>query len=207
MKFIDLKNQFREFTVFSVSDIRKAEADFDGRRLTEWQKKGYIKKIIKNYYAFSDLEITEPMLFTIANTIYAPSYVSFEMGLSYYHLIPESVYGITSATTNKTAVFRTGAGDFIYRSLKPKAFFGYSPIPYRQQRYLMADMEKALIDYFYLNPDLKTDDDFKGLRINREELVGQINQTKMEKYLAAVGSRAVTKRVLGFMEFIRHDDF
>lgn len=200
MRFLDLRNHFWEFAVFSVSDIRKAEADFDGRRLTEWQKKGYIKKIIKGYYIFSDLEITEPGLFTIANRIYSPSYISFEMALSYYHLIPESVYGITCATTKKTAIFNTVLGDFIYRSIKPEAFFGYSPVPYQKQRYLMADMEKALLDFFYLNPDLKTDGDFEGLRINREELLRQLNRDRLEKYLAAVGSKAVTKRVIKFLK-------
>lgn len=206
MKFLDLRSQFRDFAVFSVADIRRMEADFDVRRLVEWQKKRYIKKIIKNYYVFADLEITEPVLFTIANIIYQPSYISFEMALSYYHLIPESVYGITCATTRKTTTFRAAAGDFIYRSVKPGLFFGYTPHPYQKQPYLVAEMEKALLDYFYLNPDLKTDDDFSELRINRSELLNQLNQNKLNKYLAAFGSRALKKRVLRFLEFIRHDD-
>src|SRR3989339_2115183 len=113
MQFLDLKSQFRDFIVLSVSDIRKAEPEFGVRRLVEWQKKGYIKKIIKNFYVFGDQEITEPGLFTIANDIYSPSYISFEMALAHYHLIPESVYGITSATTKKTTVFGTQLGDFI----------------------------------------------------------------------------------------------
>lgn len=204
MQFLDLKNQFRDFAVFSVSDIRKAESDFDVRRLVEWQKRGYIKKIIKNFYVFGDQEITEPTLFAIANNIYSPSYISFEMGLGHYHLIPESVYGITSATSKKTAAFQTPVGDFIYRSLKPELMFGYTPIPYQKQHYLLAEMEKALLDYFYLNPTLLGDDDFGGLRINRQELLAKINQEKLEKYLVAFGSRALKKRVLKFMEFIHH---
>lgn len=206
MKFLDLKNQFRDFAVFSLPDIRKAEPDFDVRRLVEWQEKGYIKKIVKNFYVFSDLEITEPTLFVMANTIYSPAYISVEMALSHYHLIPESVYGITAATTKKTATFHTSWGDFIYRSLKPELFFGYVPIPYLKQQYLLAEIEKALLDYFYLNPDLKTATDFSELRINRDELLAQINQAKLAQYLTAFGSRSLRQRVVQFLQFIRHAD-
>lgn len=206
MKFLDLKHQFRDFAVFSLPDIRKAEPDFDVRRLVEWQEKGYIKKIVKNFYVFSDLEITEPALFIIANTIYSPAYISLEMALSYYHLIPESVYGITAATTKKTTTFSTPLGDFIYRSLKPELFFGYTPIPYLKQRYLMADIEKALLDYFYLNPNLRTEADFAELRFNREELLFHLNQEKMRRYLTAFGNHALTQRVLNLLQFIHHAD-
>ena len=95
MQYIELKNGLKDFTVFSVSEIRKIDPHFHRRRLNEWQDKGYIKKIIRGYYIFSDLKLSEEVLFEMANRIYAPSYVSFEMAISYYHLIPESVYGIT----------------------------------------------------------------------------------------------------------------
>lgn len=206
MRFLDLRHQFRDFAVFSLPDIRKAEPDFDVRRLVEWQEKGYIKKIIKKFYVFSDLEITEPALFVIANAIYVPAYISLEMALSYYHLIPESVYGLTAVTTKKTATFSTPLGDFIYRSLKPELFFGYTPIPYLKQRYLMADIEKALLDYFYLNPNLRTEADFTELRFNQEELSAQINQDKLGQYLTAFGNRSLRQRVFQFLQFIRYAD-
>lgn len=207
MRFLDLRNQLRDFTVFGVGDIRKIQPDFDGRRLVEWQNKGYIKKIVRNYYVFGDLDLIEPALFVVANKIYAPSYISLEMALAHYHLIPESVYGITSATTKKTVDFSTPLGNFIYRSLKPEGFFGYAPIPYQKRNYLMAEPEKALLDYFYLNPSVTGDNDFSELRINREEFLRQLNQAKLEKYLQAFGSQTLTKRVLKFLTFIKHADF
>lgn len=206
MKFLDVRNQLRDATMFSLLDLRKIESGFDRRRLVEWQKKGYIKKIIRNFYVFSDQEITEPALFVIANTVYPHSYISFEMALNHYQLIPESVYGITSVTTRKTTTLKTPLGDFIYRSLKPELFFGYVPIPFQNQRYLMAEPEKAVLDFLYLNPTLLGDDDFAGLRINREEFLAKINQEKLEKYLAVFDSLTLKKRVLRFMEFIRHAD-
>ena len=35
---------------------------------------------------------------SLANVLYAPSYVSFDYALSYYGMIPERVHEITSAT-------------------------------------------------------------------------------------------------------------
>ncbi len=206
MRFLGVRNQLRDVTVFSLSDLRKIESGFDRRRLVEWQKKGYIKKIIRNFYVFSDREITEPALFVIANTIYPHSYISFEMALTHYHLIPESVYGITSGTSKKTAAFRTPLGDFIYRSLKPELFFGYIPVPYQNQRYLMAEPEKAVLDFFYLNPTVLNDEDFAGLRINQDEFSAKINQEKLKKYLAVFDSPVLKKRVSKFLKLINHAD-
>ena len=206
MQFLDLKNHFRDSAILSVSDIRKMEPDFDVRRLVEWQKKGYIKKIIRNFYVFSDQSLTEPALFMIANNIYSPSYISFEMALAHYQLIPESVYGVTSAATKKTTVLGTPLGDFIYRSLKPELFFGYTLIPFQNQRYLIAEPEKALLDFFYLNPKLLNDNDFTGLRINPDEFTSKISQEKLNTYLAIFDSPALKKRVSRFIKFINHAD-
>ena len=41
MKYIELKEYLQEFTVFSVTDIRRIDIDFYRRRLNEWQDKGY----------------------------------------------------------------------------------------------------------------------------------------------------------------------
>lgn len=206
MRYLDVRRQFRNKLVFSLLDLKKIESGFDRRRLVEWQKKGYIKKIIRNFYVFSDQETTEPALFVIANNIYQPSYVSFEMALAHYQLIPESVYGITSATTKKTTTLKTPLGDFIYRSLKLELFFGYTAIPFQDQRYLIAEPEKALLDFFYLNPTLLNDNDFAGLRINKDEFLAKINQEKLGKYLAVFGNRSLSQRMIRFIKFINHAD-
>ena len=89
MKYIEFKNKLKNLIIFSTIDIRKVDSSINFlRRIYEWQHKGYIKKVIKGYYIFSDTELNELSLFFIANKIYKPSYISFEMALSYYHLIP-----------------------------------------------------------------------------------------------------------------------
>ena len=104
MQYIDLKSQLKDFPVFSIIDIEKADLTFHKQRLSEWQRKNYIKKIRQGFYVFSDLEINEQILFIIANRIYEPSYISLEMALSIHGLIPEAVYGVTSVTSQKTKI-------------------------------------------------------------------------------------------------------
>ena len=125
MRYLELKEQLKDFLVFSLNDIRKIEPSFHRQRLNEWQDKGYIKKIVNEYYVFSDAEMSESALFAIANKIYEPSYVSLEMALSFYQLIPESVYGVTSVTSRKTYEFSTSMARFSYRKIKPELMFGY----------------------------------------------------------------------------------
>ena len=52
MNFVQFKNSLRDFPVFSIADIRAAYGGFDRRRLSEWQKKGYIKKKLKVITSF-----------------------------------------------------------------------------------------------------------------------------------------------------------
>jgi len=199
MNFVSFKNSLRDFPVFSMTDIRAAHGDFDRRRLSEWQKKGYIKKIVKGYYLFSEVTIDENMLSAIANKIYKPSYISFETAMSHYRLIPESIYMITSASTRRTYLFETPVARFSYRTLKPSLFFGYSILPGGIK---MAFMEKAILDYFYINPSVRTGDDFSALRINREEFLSRVNKERLTDYGHRFNQKRLSKRVKHFLSWL-----
>ncbi|MGB6606628.1 MAG: hypothetical protein WBF28_02320 [Atribacterota bacterium] len=204
MKFLELKSELKDFTIFSLNEIRNIEPDFYRRRLNEWQDKDYIKKIIRGYYIFSDLKLSEEILFKIANRIYSPSYVSLESALSYYHLIPESVYGITSISTRKTYHFRTSIGEYIYRTLKPPLFFGYDLMKFQEKYLKMACIEKALLDYFYLNPDIETEQDFESLRINKEMFFEKMNEEKLMNFLEKFNQKKLTGRINHFWSYIKN---
>ena len=199
MNFVQFKNSLRDFPVFSIADIRVAHGGFDRRRLSEWQKKGYIKKIIKGYYLFSDLDIDESTLLAIANKIYKPSYISFETAMSYYRLIPESVYMITSASTRRTSLFDTPMARFSYRTIKPSLFFGYSLLTGGIK---MAFVEKAILDYLYLNPAVRTADDFASLRINREELLRRVNMERLTGYGQRFHHKRLSKTMNHFLGWL-----
>ena len=204
MKYLELKNELKDFTIFSLNEIRTIEPDFYRPRLNEWQEKGYIKKIIRGYYLFSDLELSEEILFKVANRIYSPSYISLESALSYYHLIPESVYSITSISTRKTYRFTTSIGEFTYRALKTALFFGYDLIKFDGKYLKMVSMEKALLDYFYLHPDIETEQDFNSLRINQEMFFNQINHPKFMNFLEKFNQKKLTVRMNRFWSYMKN---
>ncbi len=204
MTYIEFQKIVGVFTVFSLADIRQADPAFHRRRLNEWQEKGYIRKVIKGYYVFADRALDEKVLFEIANRIYAPSYVSFEMALAYHGLIPESVYGITSASTRKTSHFKTPIGAFIYRTIRPKLYFGFDFLKNNEKIVKLASPEKAFLDLFYIKTELRDAASFEGLRINRKAFLKLMNQDKINDYLSVYGQVSLKRRVNNFWEYIKH---
>lgn len=204
MKFIEFKLYFEPFLVFSLIEIKKKFPQFDIRRLHEWQSKGYIRKIIRSYYIFSDLELNEMTLFLVANKIYKPSYISFEMAFSYYHLIPEGVYSVTSATTKKTSAFSTAMGHFDYHSIKHSLMFGYILVKYHEHEIQIAEVEKAILDFLYIHSDVSSEDDFAGLRLNVALLSRLLNKAKFKKYLKMYDEKKLTIRANEFLTFLHH---
>jgi len=201
MNYIKFKEALQSFQVFSTSDIRGAFGSFDRRRLTEWQKKGYILKLTKGNYLFSDTVLDETTLSKVANKIYRPSYISFETALSQYRLIPESVYLVTSAATRRTYLFQTPVARFSYRQIKPELFFGYNLLPGGVK---VAYMEKAILDYLYINPLIRTEEDYASLRINGEELLSRLDEERFSSYLRRFDQKRLSIRAQHLLDWLAH---
>lgn len=202
MQYIELRQSLKDFTVFSLTDIRSVDNSFHRRRLNEWQDRGYIKKVLKGYYVFADLELSENVLFEIANRIYSPSYVSFETALSYYGLIPESVYGITSVSTRRTYKFKSQLAEFSYRTIAARLFFGYEIIQYNNKTFKLASIEKAILDYFYINTHIKSEDDFLSLRIDKDTFSKRVDKKKFYIFLKRFQQKRLKQRMETFWETI-----
>ncbi len=102
----------------------------------------------------------------VANLLYGPSYVSLEWALSFYGMIPEKVYTITSMTLGRKKIFETPIGEFVYY---PSPISSY-PIgitllqsPDFVGGFLMATPEKALADLVF-----KTCKDLDKAQIKQE---------------------------------------
>jgi predicted transcriptional regulator of viral defense system len=115
--------------------------------LTRAVKRGDALKFRRGLYG---LAARPPSELELANHLYVPSYLSFTFALSYYHLIPETVYTITSATTRTTATFTALGKSFVYHRIKRTAFTGYTPTPIHQRVVWIAEPEKAVVDTLYL---------------------------------------------------------
>ncbi len=205
MQFINFRKQFSIYPIFSLQDVRKVFNNFSYRQLDRWEKKAYIKKVKRGFYCFNDQNLDRDFLFYVANKIYAPSYVSLEIALKYYGLIPEEIFQITSVSIKKTTNFHTDIGNFSYKKVKPALYFGYKIVNVGQQSILLADMEKALLDYLYINTKLKIAVDFEGMRLNVNALKSQINLEKFHKYLIMFCNKQLTKRVSLFLTTILND--
>jgi predicted transcriptional regulator of viral defense system len=178
--------------------------DFDNRRLFEWQKKGYIKKLVNKWYFFEDLPHNEALSYRISNCIYQPSYVSLESAFSYYDMIPEGVYSVEAISSRKTVSYRTSAGLFNYRRLPPSLFFGYQIIHYKELPVLMAGPEKALLDYLYFGTGVHSIQDLEAIRFNRFFLQNDVDWNLLEKYIPVFGSKILRTRVDYLKKLLDH---
>ena len=133
--------------------------------------------------------------YVIANHLYEPSYVSLFGALHYYSLIPEHVYETTSVTTRKTTRFEFSDRRFSFRTIKPALFFGYEAIPWKDQTYLIARPEKAILDLAYLEPQFSDPDWLLSLRFDEWALREDIDWFRMHYYAMAMGTKTVLDRI------------
>jgi len=114
--------------------------------LEEQVKLGLFVRLKRGLYALkTDVSPEEE----IANRLYKPSYISFEYALAFYNILPEMVYRVTSATTKPTRNFAVGNKVFSYYTIKEKAYAGYYLVKKVENSFLIAEPEKALVDYLY----------------------------------------------------------
>lgn len=113
------------------------------KMLQRWEKNGLLKRISKGKYVLADRNLNE---FEIANLLVSPSYVSFESALSFYGILSQFPYVITSTTTGKSRKLEVGNKDFEFTHISPALFWGYRQV----NSALLAGPEKAMIDAGYL---------------------------------------------------------
>jgi hypothetical protein len=179
--------------VFTRNDLALLGHKVLDYQFSLWVKKGYLMRLKKGVYAFSrDRDKLRGE--GIAFLLYQPSYLSLESALAWYGFIPEIVYAYTSVSARITRTFENAFGHFIYRHVKSELFWGYVEVKTDQGPYLLAEPEKALLDYFYLNlARINTEDDFDSIRLNEEEMGRSLNKDKFMRYLKAFGVKKMEK--------------
>ena len=155
-----------------LDELQKYSSPYD--KISRMVKNKEIYPIVKGIYETN--QKVSPYL--LAGSIYGPSYISFEYALSYYGMIPETVYTVTCATYNKKKKkqYKTNFGNFIYRDIPNEAFpLEIKTIKEEGYYYRIATPEKAICDKVYtLKPIGKTNDMIKtlieDLRIDESEI-------------------------------------
>ncbi|MBM4461107.1 MAG: hypothetical protein FJ011_25675 [Chloroflexi bacterium] len=139
----------RAVTIFTPQDFQRifrATGSQTKYFLEESARGGLFLRLKKGLYA---LQTDPPPEEEIANRLYRPSYLSFEYALGTYNILPEMGYSVTSATTLPTRSFQIGERTFAYLTIKREAFTGYVPVKRGGRTVLIAEPEKALVDYLY----------------------------------------------------------
>ena len=171
MKTIELKNAL-PLSIFShemIYSLLEKSISNVNEKISNLVRNKELIRLKKGFYTFSKLYQTKPInLISVANTLYSPSYVSFDYALSYYGMIPERVTEVTSATSKNEKLFDTPIGRFSYKKVSSVAYslgidWIYDDV---EGGRFIATAEKALCD-----------------KIKYDRSIGTLTQASMIEYL------------------------
>jgi predicted transcriptional regulator of viral defense system len=114
-------------------------------------KSGKLIRLKNGFFLIAEKIKKNPIPYEqIANLLYGPSYISFEWALSFYGMIPEGVYVVTSVSTGRSKSFTTPVGTFDYTYLNHDRYsIGIDQSENQTGRFLIATPEKALVDLIH----------------------------------------------------------
>ncbi|MDO8498698.1 MAG: hypothetical protein Q7S44_02845 [bacterium] len=186
-----IKRRVRVFTPLEFSRIFQASPYAIKYFLETQVEEGLLMRLKQGLYT---LKTDPPNEREVANKLYRPSYISFAYALAYYNIIPEMPYTVTSATTKPTRVFNGPNVTFSYYTIKEEAFTGYILAKEGERSFLIAEPEKALVDYVYFatlgrGPSLD--------RLN----VSSLNKSKAVEYARLFGRKTLVKKVEKLFDF------
>ena len=170
-------------------------------------KKGDLIRLKNGFFVIAEKIKDQPVPYgPIANLLYGPSYLSFEWALSYYGMIPEGVYVITSVSTLKSRNFKTPLGTFDYTYLRHARYsIGIEQQENSSGRFLIATPEKALADLVHIRGNgLETKDLLldlvEGRRID-EEYLRKLDKKHLSEIAENYCSESVTNltRIVGLL--------
>lgn len=177
--------QRHNFVIFSYKDVRaffpRESLSAVRKELYRWNKKGWIRTLKNGIYEPVLLANSTYPDFYLANRLYSPSYVSLEAALSYYSIIPEVSMAVTSVSTKPTRSFKNEHGLFIYRTIRPRAFTGYYIEKMGGIDVLIAEPEKALVDFLYFKRREGEALDFEQERFDKAKLA-RMSRKKLKLY-------------------------
>jgi predicted transcriptional regulator of viral defense system len=150
------------FTSYDFGKIFNVESKNTLKHLlSRLKQKEVICQLCRNKYQFLEGGFVSD--FVIANFLNSPSYVSLESALSYYGLIDQFPYRISSISCGKSKVFQVNNKEFFYSKIKKNFFGDFEKI----DDFLIASPEKAVFDYaYFVSKGLRSKGVWKTLKHN-----------------------------------------
>ncbi|MBF8263709.1 MAG: hypothetical protein HW387_1374 [Parachlamydiales bacterium] len=164
-------------------------------------KKGELIRLKNGFFVIKDkIEKTRVPFEQIANLLYGPSYLSFEWALSYYGMIPEGVYVVTSAVAGRSKSFTTPLGTFDYFGL---SHFRYAVGIDQQEnitgRFLIATPEKALADLIHLKSRHLESRDLLVDLVEGRRIDGEVLKKLNKNHLLEIAEKYNSKTVFNLI--------
>ncbi len=154
------------FRVEDVADLLEMKLPSARVFCSRYSNKGLLIKLKNNYYTTKQkLEnITNEELFSIANILQVPSYISFMTGLAYYGTTSQVQRNfIESASVKRSMEYESGGILFKYYKLNKKYYFDFE----RKNNLFIASLEKCFLDAVYLYSFGKYRPDFSSLNLEK----------------------------------------
>ena len=186
----------RDLTVFGIQELRTLTKWSDNRinnTLSSLEKKRLLVRIKRDHYVLEDLSNVRS--FEIATETVKPSYISFWTALSYYGLTEQQVNQIQLVSTKQYKDARVGPYTFSITTFKPNIFYGYK----RTEGFVIAEMEKALVDSLYLPEKCGGLNEFVKCLVNS---LKKLNTTKLIRYAIGFNNRSLVSRLGYILEIL-----
>lgn len=179
----------KQITLFSLGDFDRLfnvnNKNTLYKKIQRLEEKKLIQKLVKGKYLFFLNRVND---FSIANYLYQPSYISLESALSFYGIITGFSYKILSISTKKSRSFTINQKEYQYSQIIQNLYWGYE----KKEDFLIADPEKALLDYIYFSlKGLRSLDweEFDLTAINKQKLIMYAKRFRNNKLLSIIKSK------------------
>ncbi len=167
--------------IANLLSISKKSANVSASRYVEG---GYLIRFKKDFYILPSKfnSLSEEELFTIANLLQTPSYISLTTALSYYEITTQQQRNfIESIALKRTKIYKVKGIEFSFTLVKKKYYNGFI----LKDSMFIATPEKALADAIYLTSLNKYNCDFDAIDFTR------INKDAVSVYLENTNKRTI----------------
>lgn len=158
---------------------------------------GWLVRLKKSLYYITSLEsrgYAGVSQFVVAQFLDRSSYISFEAALQYHGMFDQLLGTVRSATTGKNKKFIFQDTIYSFAHVQQKHFFGFTEEYKENQKILVADAEKALVDILHFRRNVNDID------IVLEKLQEHRAELDLKKLVSFAQRDTLTvARMLGFL--------
>ena len=145
-----------------------------GDALRRYETRGLVERVSTKIYINHLNQQFSPR--DLVNVLRPESYISLESAMVEKGVTSQSPSVLTCVTPGYPQSFRTKSVAIVYRKISPDLYWGYEQKATRYNKYLIAEPEKALLDWIYLTRQ-------EGLPTPFDELHLQfLSAAKLRKY-------------------------